>query len=44
MDVCGVNSRPRPFYPPGKNAGTERIWGWVGTRVGLEMLKKGKIH
>jgi hypothetical protein len=35
-----VTFTPRPLYPLGKNPGTHCIWGRVGSRVGLNDVKK----
>jgi len=33
-----VNFTPRPIYPLEKNTGTLQTGGWVGPRVGLDVL------
>jgi hypothetical protein len=39
-----VSFTPRPLYIPGERApGTHWIGGWVGPRVGLEDVEKGKF-
>lgn len=38
-----VNFSPRPIYPLEKNTGTLRAGGWVGPRVGLDVLYKKEI-
>jgi hypothetical protein len=39
-----INFTPRSIYPPERNPSTHQIGGWVGSRNGLEALKKKEIY
>ena len=39
-----VNATPRPLYPWGKNGGTHRTGGWMGSRASLDDFAKFRLH